>query len=145
MSCFSYNGVGNLVVINGIMDRFQYLDIIQNNLPDSAQKMNLNNYTFQQDNDPKHTSGIIKEYFVRNDIQCVDHPAQSPDLNPIEHLWAYIKRKLDGKNFARKDELIIAVKAIWDEIPITLCQNLIVSMKKRVKAVLLAKGAHIDY
>ena len=42
--CFSYNGVGNLVVINGIMDRFQHLDIIQNNLPDSAQKMNLNNY-----------------------------------------------------------------------------------------------------
>ena len=95
--CFSYSGVGNLVVIDGIMDRFQYLDIIQNNIVASAEKMNISNFLFQQDNDPKHTSKIVKDFFVLNNISCVDHPAQSPDLNPIEHLWAYIKKKLENK------------------------------------------------
>ena len=44
--CFGYYGVGKLVVINGIMDRFQYLDIINNNLFESAQLMGLQQYFF---------------------------------------------------------------------------------------------------
>ena len=142
---FSYKGVGNLVVIEGIMDRFQYLDIIRKNIVPSAEKLEISKFSFQQNNDPKHTSNIVKDFFVRNNIHLVDHPAQSSDINPIEHLWAHIKKKLENKNFLTRDALITEVRAILNSIPLEVCQNLIMSMKKRVKAVIQAEGRYIVY
>ena len=49
---------------------------------------------FQQDNDSKHTSKLAKEFFEEAKITALDWPAQSPDLNPIEHIWALMKKKL---------------------------------------------------
>lgn len=57
--CMVANGVGNLVEIKGIMDKFAYLRVLQDNSKTSAQKFGLgSNFVFQQDNDPKHTAKI---------------------------------------------------------------------------------------
>jgi len=60
--CFGRNGVGMLKVIDGIMDRYVYVNILKHNLKNSANMLELKNYKFQQDNDPKHTSQHTKEY-----------------------------------------------------------------------------------
>ena len=93
----SVNGFGNLVFIDGIMDRFSYVNILAENLEDSAKILKLNDYYFQQDNDLKHTSKLTKEFFNLKNIKKLDWPSQSPDLNPIEHIWAHIKMKLSEK------------------------------------------------
>lgn len=64
-ACFNTKGVGNLVFIDGIMDKQQYLSILVNNLSQSAEKIGISDWIFQQDNDPKHTAGLIKEFFER--------------------------------------------------------------------------------
>ena len=50
---------------------------------------------FQEDNHPVHTSELIRDWFARRqDIELIDWPRRSPDLNPIENMWAQIKRHM---------------------------------------------------
>jgi hypothetical protein len=76
------------------MDAPLYCYILGQNLSKSAQLMGLDEYVFQQDNDPKHTSKLAKQFFEENRIKLLDWPAQSPDMNPIENLWALMNEKL---------------------------------------------------
>lgn len=140
------NGVGNLVFIEGKMDRMVYLNILQQNLPETAKKLNLNSsYLLVQDNDPKHTSRIVKEWLLYKVKKVLPHPPQSPDLNPIEHLWAYMEKKLRERAVTSKNELKLALQDIWDSIPSSLTEKLVFSMNRRLKAVIEARGLHTKY
>lgn len=95
--CFSYYGVGNLVVIKGKMNAAKYIDILAKNLFISAEKMNLNSFIFQQDNDPKHTSKLANEFFEERGVDLLPWPPQSPDMNPIEHIWGLLKSRINER------------------------------------------------
>jgi len=71
-ACFSYYGVGPIYWVKTIMDRYVYAS---EDMPPI--------WTFQQDNDPKHSSKHAKEWFAANQVNVMEWPAQSPDLNPI--------------------------------------------------------------
>ncbi|GFU54095.1 transposable element Tcb2 transposase [Trichonephila clavipes] len=61
--CMPATEVGNLAVIDGIMNQYNYLNILKNNLSQSASKLGLDrSFTFQQDNDPKHTARVVREW-----------------------------------------------------------------------------------
>ena len=74
-------------------------------------------------------------------------PAQSPDINPIEHLWGHLKRKLAEQEVAPRGilELWERVEEEWNKIDAGVCQNLIESMPRRVAAVKQANGGYTKY
>lgn len=144
--CMSWRGVGLLEFIDDKMNADLYINILKKNLKMSARKFRLgNNYIFQQDNDPKHTAKKTTEFFKENHINLLEWPAQSPDLNPIEHLWAILDRKIGDRSFSKKGELKEAVKKAWNEIKPEEVQKLIESMPRRLSAVIEAKGGATKY
>jgi len=82
----SYSGVGPISLIDEIMDQHVYVNILRNViLSYTDDEMSLI-WTFQQDNDPKHTIKLATPTFSQKQIDVLPCPAQSPDLNPIENL-----------------------------------------------------------
>ncbi|GJQ82124.1 hypothetical protein Trydic_g5626 [Trypoxylus dichotomus] len=77
-------------------------------------------WKYQQDNDPKHTAKIAKDWFRQNHVDLLDWPSCSPDLNPIENLWQDVELRTRDKNISNLEELFRCVEEVWNNIPISI-------------------------
>jgi transposase len=96
--CMTAHGVGYMCRIDGRMDGELYRSILDDYLHETVDyyHMDHDNFIFQQDNDPKHKAKLTMKWFKDNNVEVLDWPAQSPDLNPIEHLWDHLERQLNA-------------------------------------------------
>lgn len=92
----------------------------------------------------QNTAKLTSDWLIENDIKLLITPPQSPDLNPIEHLWSEIKRKLGDKRFTNFEQHRQAIIRIWNEFDHQKTKKL-VDMPKRLEAIIKANGGHIPY
>ncbi len=107
---------------------------------------------FQQDNAPCHKSQIISDWFLEHDnkFTLLKWPQQSPNLNPIEHLWDVVEQEIRIMDVqpTNLQQLMLdeqAIMSIWTKISEECFQHLVESMPRRIKAVLKTKRGSTRY
>lgn len=148
--CFSWYGLGPLTRIDGRINSNRYIEeIIGYHLVPFVEEFEEENgeYLFQQDNAPIHTSIATRNFMQQTEIPLLPWPGQSPDLNPIEHLWDELERRIRAKKENPKNlrELEMFLQECWSQIESEVYQKLVNSMENRVKAVIKSRGYPTRY
>lgn len=141
--CFVKNKLGPLVVLEGNITGEIYKNLLIDHLLPFIESLDENiSFSFQDDNAPVHRAKLVLEWKEENLISSIPWPAQSPDLNPIEHLWDHLGRKVhEHKSHPKnKNELIVILKEEWSKIENNYLEKLVNSMPHRVEAVIESKG-----
>ena len=93
-----------------LMEPRRYGDVPEEKVKQRALKMGfMSSYMFQQDDDPKHRAEMCKQWVMWNVPNQLKTHVQSPDLNPIELLWAHLKITVHSRNLLSKQELYMYV------------------------------------
>jgi transposase len=144
--CMTWEGVGFACKIDSTLDGELYSKILKGELMDTIEYYSLDQeeVIFQHDNDPKHRSKVAQDALDDLGLNVMSWPTQSPDLNPIEHLWVHLQKEIrkDPRIFATHDELWGRIEEELGEENKDLCRKLISTMPERVIDVIRAKGGY---
>ena len=115
----------NLVFLSKgkIMNKDLYLDVLRHQVLPFMTENNIP--IFEQDNAPCHTSKLTKGWLDKQKILTMKWPPYSPDLNPIEHIWAWIKSCLHKKGYITNySDLEREIRELWDEVDCAILNKL---------------------
>lgn len=147
--CFSASGVGRIRFLDKgeTCNTAWYLKVLDNQVKWSARDLFLDeDFVLQDDGAPCHRSKPVKDFIRNRGWQVLDWPPQSPDLNPIENLWALVKRRVWTQNFSKTVDLRAKIIHVWfHQLDKQLLETLALSMKNRLLDVIKAKGGVTKY
>ena len=136
-SCISSSGVGNLVFIDRNMTGEVYLDILQINLFESIKKLNLGrNWVLQHDNHPKHRAHRVTKCLDEKGVERLNRPSFSSDLNPIEHIWDEVERRMGKEKAKNEFKSKQALLKVWYNIGIDVTKKFVDSVPNRLHEVI---------
>ncbi len=128
---------GPLVPIEHRLNSTAYLSIVADHVhPFMTTVYPSSDDYFQQDNTPCHKAQIISDWFLEhdNEFTLLKWSPQSPDLNPIEHLWDVVEWEIcimdvQPTNLQQPRD---AIMTIWSKISEESFQHLVESMPRRI-------------
>jgi len=144
---FTRAEVGPLVILEGSVTARVYVELLEQHLLPFMRRLRNSALIFQDDNCRIHRARIVNTFKEESNITSLSWPAQSPDLNPIENLWAHLEKKVrERKNLPKNlNKLFAALNEEWIKIDNEVLANLVDSMPRRVKEVIKAKGNPTRY
>jgi transposase len=156
--CFTNIIKGPLVPIYGRATADTYIQLLETHVVPYMNQLsghNIHNAVFQQDNAPIHKAHKVRDYFRLQQFPVMHWPASSPDMNPIEHIWAAIKMELHrqfpdtnaipGGPAAVQNVLAERLLAVWADIGPEVIAKLVESMPRRIAALIEAGGWYTKY
>lgn len=134
-----------IVKVNGRFNSLQYLSVLKEHLVPAMTTHESG--VFMQDNSPVHKAKIVMRYLENQPFETMEWPPMSPDLNPIENVWAYMTFNWPKMINRSDDALNQLVEARWEELKgkKDYFRNLYKSMHKRCKQVIELEGNWCKY
>ena len=142
----SRNFKTDLHIVRGRLNAMTYRDTILQ--PIVVPFMRNNGLTLlQQDNARPHTARITIDFLRQQAVNVMPWPSVSPDLNPIEHLWDELGRRVRARPVQPQNlqQLEVALNQEWARIPQNVVRRYVHSMQSRCDAVIAAVGGHTRY
>ena len=144
----SARGPGALCIVEDRLNANTYTRILEEVMfPSVNEVFPLNNFVFQQDNCPIHTSALAQNWLRANNINILPWPSKSPDINPIENVWGLMVKKMRRENFVpqNRQDLVNVIRDGWHNLTEEYCRSLIASMPRRLHLVIEKNGAMTKY
>ena len=142
----SKRGATNIIMFTGIMNAERLGRIFEAGLLPFVRDHFPDGHRLQQDNDPKHASGYIDNFFKENGINWWPTPPESPDLNPIENIWGSLKQYLRNtykpKNLVQLKE---GIQQFWLTLTPQVCTRYIMHLNKVMPKVIEEGGGPSGY
>lgn len=148
------SGVGEIADVGpGRFTGLKYVEILEEVLLPSVRAMvypDPEPFYFLHDNSPIHTCGVVQTWFSHHpEITVMPHPPKSPDLNPIEHVWAQMNKHIPENRHRTRASVISSALEAWEQLRTPegreLTQALVASMPARMQDVLSAGGGYTKY
>ena len=140
---FSAQGKVDLVPLQGKCNSEKYCEMLSNDLLPCLDEEFIAQPYFQQGNARIHVSRFSKRWVSEHNVELLDWPSLSPDLNPMENMWAILSHKVyeNGKQHDNKGELLGAIMHHWEQIGQWTLDKLASSMSKRLVKVIKQNGS----
>ena len=135
------------VFVEGTLNQYQYIDRTLEPVVLPFATAAGPALRYMQDNARSHTAATVRDWFRNENITLLPWPAQSPDLNPIEHVWDVLQRRITPHlhNVHTNQGLQDILTREWNLLPQNEIDNLILSIPRRCRAVVNAAGGNSGY
>jgi transposase len=134
----------------GVLNAKDYIALLYGDLYLSLERLgyfDLDKVIFQHDNVPIHKAKIIQKWLLEHAFSTLEWPTQFSDLNPIEHVWATLKHRLNSYSSSP-----IGLLQLWEHVEESFrsiitngCERLYASMPDQIVAVLAAHGKWTNF
>lgn len=135
LECFTYNNSGS--VMSTILNKHL--------IPTAHTFWPTGMWWLLWDNSPIHKAAPVQTWLHEHGVNCLELSPYSPDMNPTEHLFADLARRVEQRFPTNTHELEQAIHAEWALTDKTFCSHLATSMPKRIQAVINNTGHATKY
>ena len=140
----SFNGFYLKIIEDGRINSRKYCEIVAEFMP-YADALYTNGWVLEQDGATPHTSKETKEFLAENNIQILQWPPNSPDINPVENVWTILKDFVEKRNPQTKEELIAIIQESQQKIGYDVREKLMNSVSRRLALCFENEGNLVEH